>query len=236
MKTGLLALALTLPVFGTGALAADLAAPATTYAVPVAETPFTWAGAYFGAAVGYGWGSTSHEYIGGPGDGAPSGNSDPDGVLGGVYAGYNFQWEGLVVGVEGDIEAADLSGSYSNANGITSTGSADMTWDASIRARIGAAFGRSLLYATGGVAFAGYDFEGGPLPKPACCGYSDTLTGWTVGGGWDFAITSRWITRVEYRYTDYGSTSGKLKPTFPGTKMRTENTTSVVRLGVAYKF
>lgn len=236
MKTSLLALLLTLPVCGTTALAADLAAPAPITVVPVAETPFTWAGAYFGAAIGYGWGSTSHEYIGGPGDGAPSGNSDPDGVLGGVYAGYNFQWDAVVLGVEGDIEAADLSGSYSNSNGITSTGSADMTWDASIRARIGAAFGRSLLYATGGVAFAGYDFEGGPLPKPACCGYSDILTGWTVGGGWDFAITSRWITRVEYRYTDYGSTSGKLKPTFPGTKMRTENTTSVVRLGVAYKF
>jgi hypothetical protein len=163
----LLALMLALPVCGTTALAADLAAPAATYVVPVAETPFTWAGAYFGAAIGYGWGSTSHDYIGGPGGGAPSGNSDPDGVLGGVFAGYNFQWNGVVVGFEGDIEAADLSGSYTDKSGLTSAGSADMTWDASIRARLGAAFGRSLLYTTGGIAFAGYEFEGGPLPSPS---------------------------------------------------------------------
>ena len=236
MKIKRFAMMLVLPVFGTTALAADLAVPSPGVAIPVAETPFSFAGAYFGAAVGYGWGSTSHEYIGGPGGGAPSGNSDPDGVLGGVYAGYNFQWNNIVVGFEGDIEAADLNGSYTDKSGITSTGSADMSWDASIRARLGAAFGRSLLYATGGIAFAGYDFEGGPLPKPVCCGYSDTLTGWTVGAGWDFAVAPRWITRFEYRYTDYGGTSEKLKPTYPGTKMRTENTTSVVRLGVAYKF
>lgn len=235
MKIGLAAFVLASTVGATGAIAADLAATTVTV-VPIAETPFTFAGAYFGAAVGYGWGSTSHDYIGGPGGGAPSGNSDPDGVLGGIYAGYNFQWNNMVVGFEGDIEAADLNGSYTDKNGITSTGSASMNWDASIRARLGAAFGRSLLYATGGVAFAGYDFEGGPLPKPACCGYSDTLTGWTLGAGWDFAVTSHWITRIEYRYTDYGSTSDKLKPTFPTTKMRTENSTSVIRLGAAYKF
>jgi outer membrane immunogenic protein len=74
------------------------------------------------------------------------------------------------------------------------------------------------------------------VPAPPCCGYSETLTGWTLGAGWDFAVTSHWITRIEYRYTDYGSTSDKLKPTFPGTRMHTENTTSVIRLGAAYKF
>jgi outer membrane immunogenic protein len=45
--------------------------------------------------------------------GAPSGNSHPSGGLGGAYAGYNFQAGRFVTGLEGDIEGANLSGSYS---------------------------------------------------------------------------------------------------------------------------
>jgi outer membrane immunogenic protein len=219
--------------FSTVAFAADLPAAAPVYAPAV--TPFTWSGIYFGAQGGYGWGSTSQTFEGGV---APSGNSNPQGWLGGGYLGFNWQINNIVLGLEGDFEAADLNGSFRNTSGVTSAGSADMNWDASIRGRLGMAFDRSLLYATGGVAFAEYDLKGGPdfgSPIP-CCGFTDTLTGWTVGAGFEQAWTKHLTTRIEYRYTDYGKSSGGLPPTFPGVKMSTKNTTNVVRVGVGYKF
>jgi len=217
----------------SAALAADLpVAAAPTYAPAV--TPFTWSGIYFGAQGGYGWGSTSQSFS----NGAPSGNSDPQGWLGGVYLGYNWQGNNVIFGLEGDFEGADINGSFTRNSGSTSAGSADMNWDASIRGRLGLAFDRSLLYATGGVAFADYDFKGGPnfgSPIP-CCGYSDTLTGWTVGAGWEHAWTNHFTTRIEYRYTDYGKANGNLSAPFSSVKMPTKSTTNVVRVGIGYKF
>ena len=117
----------------SAAFAADLpAAVAPTYA-PAAVTPFNWSGVYFGAQGGYGWGSTSQSFEGG----APSGNSNPQGWLGGGYLGFNWQLNNVVLGLEGDFEGADLNGSFRNNSGATSAGSADMNWDASIRGRLG---------------------------------------------------------------------------------------------------
>ncbi len=93
-----------------------------------------------------------------------------------------------------------------------------------------------MIYATGGAAFGGFEFKGGPNWNRSCCGYSDTLTGWTVGAGVEHAFTDHLITRLEYRYTDYGTASGMLDPAFSTTKMKTDSTTSVVRAGIAYKF
>jgi outer membrane immunogenic protein len=213
------------------AAAADLSEASPGYGKP-APAAIVWTGFYTGVQGGYGWGSTSHSFD----NGAPSGNSRPSGWLGGVHAGYNFQMGRMVTGLEGDIEGAGLSGSFVNTSGFTSTGSARMSWDASLRARFGAAFGPSLPYLTGGVAFAGYKFAGGPTFLPLCCSYSATLTGWTAGGGWDYAINRYLIWRIEYRYTDYGKASGGLPPSFPGTKMPTNSTTSVVRVGLSYKY
>ncbi len=33
---------------------------------------------------------------------------------------------------------------------------------------------------------------------------NETLHGWTVGTGVDYALTDRIFTRLEYRYNDYG--------------------------------
>jgi outer membrane immunogenic protein len=34
-----------------------------------------------------------------------------------------------------------------------------------------------------------------------------TRTGWTVGGGVDYALTNQWSIGVEYRYSDFGRTT-----------------------------
>ena len=114
----------------------------------------------------------------------------------GVFGGYNWQsgWGGIA-GIEADIEWADI-GDDSSTGGVAF--STDMVWDGSVRLRAGwGAFDRSLLYITGGFAFAG--LEGNVSPGPAA---DSTEWGWTAGVGADYAFTNSLFGRLEYRYTD----------------------------------
>ena len=81
----------------------------------------------------------------------------------------------------------------------------------SIRGRLGVAWDRVLIYATGGVAFGGIntditvfgtDFFGTPVFGSG--NRSTTRVGWTVGGGLQYAVTNNWSVRAEYRFTDFG--------------------------------
>ena len=222
--------------FSLGFAQAASAADMPVKARPIAPAPvaYKWTGCYLGAQVGYGWGKSEHSFS----NGAPTDNSDPRGWVGGGHAGCNYQFpsSNIVVGVEGDYEGADLHGSFVNATGATSVGSANMKSDGSIRGRLGWAWDRSLLYVTGGWAFARYDFGGGPIPPPPCCGYSATPSGWTAGVGWEYAFTNIISGRIEYRHADYGTSSSGLPPTFPTVTMPVRNTTDVVRAGVSIKF
>jgi outer membrane immunogenic protein len=200
--------------------------------VVVAPAAYDWSGIYVGLQAGYLSGNADHSFS----NGAPSGDSGPDGFIGGVYAGYNWQFGNTVFGIEGDIEGGDINGSYSNVTGATSVGTSDLNWQASVRARLGYAAGRYLLYVTGGWAYGDFDFGGGPVPLPVAGGYSQSLNGWTVGGGAEAMFTANWIGRIEYRYTDFGTASGTLAPGFPGVTMPVDVDTHAVRVGLAYKF
>ncbi len=73
---------------------------------------------------------------------------------------------------------------------------------ASIRGRVGYAWDRVLIYATGGVAFAELNAH-----LQTILGYdsvSNTRTGWTIGGGIEYAISNNWSVRAEYRYAQFG--------------------------------
>src|SRR5262249_29629416 len=89
---------------------------------------------------------------------------------------------------------------------------------ASLRARLGYAWDRTLLYATGGVAFTNVKFSANFQPTTcfnaagapfACPGLStedsQTFTGGTVGAGIEYAVTNNLIAGIEGRYTWYGN-------------------------------
>lgn len=194
-------------------------------------TAADWTGFYIGGQVGYLWGQSDHSFP----VNAPSDNSDPKGAVYGAHIGYNHQFDAIVVGVEGDVEKTRADGSFNNTTGDTSSGSAEINSQASVRGRLGYAIGEFLPYVTGGVAYADYDFGGGPSGGP-CCGYSETLVGWTLGGGLEYAISTRFSARLEYRYTDFGRASGGLPPDFPLVTMPVDNKTQVVRLGISFHF
>ncbi len=227
MKIKALLLASTVALLAaSGAKAADdiVDEPAPVIAAPT----FTWNGAYIGGQIGYGWGKSGFS-----GDIATFDSVKPDGFLGGLYAGYNFDLgNNVVLGVDGDITYNDVSKGVDVYDGDLAVGSFDnkLRWSGAVRARAGYAFDRFLPYIAGGVAFGSVKNNGDIYGV----GFSEskTLTGWTVGGGFDYAATDNVILRLEYRYTDYGDKSFD----FNGLRVKNDFKTNEVRLGVAYKF
>ena len=177
--------ALAVSLAGISAQAADLTPPPAPVEPETVTPVFTWSGPYIGAEGGYSWNTFE-----------PDGTSNVDangGVLG-VFGGYNYQFDNnWVVGVEGDV--------LPNWNKEdVAFGSVETTWQGSVRARVGYAFDNALIYGTAGWAIA--RAEANP---DVGSDQSDTLNGWTVGAGIDYAFTQNIFARGEYRYTDYGS-------------------------------
>lgn len=188
------------------AFAADLPAyePAPAVAAPVPS--FSWTGPYLGVQAGYQWGDTN------------VGRVKPEGAMVGGYLGYNVQLDNspVVAGVETDFN-------WSNADDRAGGVKFDQRWNGATRARIGYAFDRFLVYGAGGVAYASTKATVAGVGKD-----TKTNVGWTVGGGAEYAITDNVATRVEYRYTDYGSD----KYDFGKAKQDEQR----VLAGVSYKF
>jgi outer membrane immunogenic protein len=213
-----------LAVFSGSAFAADSIA-----AAPVA---YEWSGFYVGAQLGYGWGKVkSHDSEIGSGvsDWADSWKSD--GVLGGIHIGYNQAFNSFVLGAEADIEGSAMSGSVNSDFAGTIKTKIDV--QGSLRARLGYATGPALIYATGGLAVAHFDThydESGTTDSS-----SHTKAGWTLGAGVEYALTQKWTTRVEYRYTDFGKFTDN-PATDSAWLYPTDVTTQAVRVGFSYKF
>jgi outer membrane immunogenic protein len=219
-----------LPLAGLIAAAPALAADIPyRQAPPVVEAPivplFTWTGLYLGGQIGYGWGTdTLMVYPAGFGT-----NFTPNGVVGGAHAGFNYQINQFVAGIEGDVEGTGISRTYSPGGAVYNT---KIPVQGSIRGRLGVAFDRVLLYATGGGEFAGFDTSYSGLGSS-----SHTQAGWTVGGGIEYAVTGNWSVRAEYRYTDFGHFTDFTPIAFGlGSSVVHHETENAVRAGFSYKF
>jgi outer membrane immunogenic protein len=189
---------------------------------------FTWTGGYVGGQVGYAWGSGGAEQTDGPG----FADTDPDGFIGGVYVGYNYQMpSNIVIGAELDVVYADVDGNGQvfEAPGIPAEAIAnqELNWSGAARLRLGYAMDRFLPYIAGGIAFGDMDF-GFASPTESAT-FSETFTGWTIGAGVEYAFTDNVVGRVEYRYTDFGSE-------IFDEDAEVDLSTNEVRFGIAYKF
>lgn len=217
MKLRLLTLAAGIAAFASPAFAADpiLYDPAPVPAGPT-EWPaaFDWTGAYVGVQGGYAWTRLS-----------PAGASDEDfdGGTAGAYAGFNFQHDNFVFGIEGDVNYSWNERSFAVPGlGTTDVGT---DWDGSVRGRLGYAFDRTMVYGTGGIAFARGFVDPVGLSKE-----TETFTGWTVGGGVEHAFTDNLIARAEYRYSDFG------RKDFGLAGANFDLHQHAVRVGLGYKF
>ena len=213
------------------AVAAD---PAVVEEVVVVEPSYNWSGVYVGGQVGYVFdGSAEYEY---PESDFYDYNNDLDGLIGGAYVGYNYQFSNnIVLGGEADIAWGDLQGSELASDG-NYTGETKLEWMGSLRARLGYAFDRLLPYVTGGVAFGHAKFD-----ETGIGGYDGKadfdLRGWTLGAGAEYAVTDNWILRGEYRYTQFNEKDfTSVTSAGDSADYSVDVHTNDFRIGAAYKF
>jgi outer membrane immunogenic protein len=183
------------------AVAADLPppvmpAPPPTYA-PL-PPPYNWTSIYVGANAGYGF-STATATVSAFGLTA-SANQTLNGFLGGGQVGALYQYGYAVFGFEGDFDATGQSKSMTIA-GATATDK--IPWLSTARVRVGAAWDRVLLYATGGGGWGQFSTTitgpGGSLST------AQWQFAWVVGAGIEYGITQNLSARVEYLYADTGN-------------------------------
>ena len=209
---------------GGVAAAADLppVSAAPYYKAPAAYVPlaYTWSGFYLGINGGGAWGRSSWT--------TGNGFDTSGGFVGGTI-GYNYQVEQAVLGIEGDIDWADIDGTTTNA--CPAGCKTSDTWLATVRGRIGYAADRFMPFVTGGAAFGDVRASTPGFPQ----GGADK-TGWTVGGGLEAALAGNWTAKVEYLYVDLGSFNCGLNC---GAGLTTDNVSfhaNLLRAGVNYKF
>ena len=216
MKKYLLASVAALGLVAAGAAsAADLPSRKGPVAAPVYMPPaFSWTGFYVGANAGYGWGNVNANGFANVGD--------LDGFVGGGQVGYNYQMGQFVLGLEADLQGADLSSG--NNLGLVNV---KTEYFGTVRARVGVAFDRFMPYITGGWAY------GNVKTAIPALGFSSDRThtgGFAVGAGLEYAVTNNIIAGVEYLYVDLGEKNILGANTKVGTDF------SVVRARLSYKF
>jgi outer membrane immunogenic protein len=206
--------------------AADLSvAPLYTKAPPAPTAPaYNWSGFYLGVNGGGGWGHSNWD--------TSATRVGTSGGLAGGTAGYNYQFNNnVVLGVEGDIDWAHINGTNTSAGCVAGCTTGD-TWLSTVRGRLGYAFGGIMPYVTGGLAVG--DIK---ASTPGFPGASATNTGWTAGGGVEFALpgTSNWTAKAEYLHVDLGRFNcGVNCNGTPTDNVSAHN--DIVRAGVNYRF
>jgi outer membrane immunogenic protein len=188
------------------AQAADAVRP--VYRAPIGAI-YDWTGFYVGGHVGF---------ISTDGD---------SGFLGGGQAGFNYQVGQWVFGVEGQMSATSIrnsAGGVITLNGVPmgrvgAEGSLD--WVSTLAGRAGFAFDRWLVYGKLGAAWAhgsASAFVTGPGVGTSIS-TSDTVSGWMLGLGTEYALRNNWSAKIEYNMMDFN----------PGT-------IHVVKAGMNYRF
>jgi outer membrane immunogenic protein len=205
------------------AAAADLPVKARP-ALPPIVTVYNWSGCYIGGNAGGKWATTRDDVLVGAVPGSPAVTSSFDRAtgstfLGGGQVGCNWQAPGSnwVFGVEGDADWHRWTVGRTQPVTVSplvvgDTFDVTSRWQASFRGRVGYAWDRWMLYATGGLAItearvgSNFPIFVGAVTFPATSAVdTKTLLGATVGGGLEYAITNNWSVGVEGRYSWYGN-------------------------------
>jgi outer membrane immunogenic protein len=192
-------------------------------------------------------------------------NNNNSGFTGGIQAGYNYQIGSFVVGAEADINYLEhnnhralytspffygdpagpaaggivgglgdpFSGYYQVLAGNNNNN--NNNYFGTVRARLGWAIDRALLYVTGGLAYGAQNYNRagyvaywaqpraiapivGPVGNPTFYyGFGNGFynnnnnnnIGWTVGAGAEYAFTNNWTVKLEYLYAQSGNNNNR---------------------------
>jgi outer membrane immunogenic protein len=247
MRKFVVLLALAGLAFGGPAFAADMAAKALPPPPPPPAPVYSWTGFYVGGTVGVDWqSSTFNDPVGDIAAAPGSVHNDGTSFEAGFTAGYNWQFQSIVLGVEGDWNWANFNktspGYFEASPGAPATIQSKSDWFSTIRGRAGWATGNMLLYATGGVAFVNYSDAAQYNYSPYFCGQSGgywscpsgTATGYTVGGGIEAKLWQNWSFKLEYLYLEAPTIN--TTDTTQGAPYSWKYSANVVRVGANYHF
>ena len=208
-----------------------------------------WSGYYAGGHLGYAWGSSNWTAPGASGSLDLAQPVDTFAETGsffeGLQAGYNYMLPNRVL-IGAEIDASFPA--FQNLAGISIGGISNFTpptlgpvsysetvlSSGTVRGRIGYATGNWLFYATGGFAWS-YDqltltqLASGTTDMPFLW-----RLGWAAGAGVEIPILPHWTARLEYLFTDYG-TSGVLFAN-AGQRFNSDFSLQELRAGLNYRF
>jgi outer membrane immunogenic protein len=259
----------------SSAFAADMAVKAPP--PPLVEPGFNWTGFYIGVNAGGDWGRSNTDspiangicptcYI-------PSVIADINaqrfqtingsGFTGGAQAGYNYQVNRFVLGVEADINAFRVAGATTTSAFFTAfpggagsipptyTNSVSTNWLFTGRGRVGFAANNWLFYGTGGVAVTDLSYRhtyaegvfGGASSATETSSASATKVGYAVGAGFEYAWSRAWSVKAEYLYLNFPGANSTAPVIFPPATVggsafthSADLTANIVRVGLNYHF
>jgi outer membrane immunogenic protein len=197
------------------AFAADL--PMQTYkSAPAMVAVYNWTGFYVGVNGGYGWGSQdpltlfSNRF--------DRTNFNINGGMVGGTIGAQIQQGYVVLGIEGDLDWANIKGSGTSTPtigggllfpaGIALNIATNTSAVGTARIRAGVAMNNWLFYATGGAAFVKNSATGTSIGGVACgtlglfpnCAASSWRPGLAAGLGAEWGFAQNWSAKFEYLY------------------------------------
>lgn len=204
---------------------------------------FNWNGLYVGANVGGAWASNTVVQSNHVGP-FSSETIDASGVVGGGHLGYNWMGaSGLLVGIEADISAADLSGTATHNERAQFNERVDAY--GTVRGRFGLVASNWLFYGTGGFAWGNDSFTrtqisevlGSTPPLGDVRTNSSTRTGWVAGGGIEYGFATNWTARVEYLHLELGDESFSFTASNSIFRLVDQGSLGIdtVRVGVSYQ-
>ena len=266
-SVALVALGLVAPA----AFAAERPVPYTPPPPPVPV--YTWTGCYVGASAGTsnghsdGFSTTPGSTALGLGPGGTNiplfatqltGSFDLSGFIGGGQLGCNLQVGVWVWGVEVDGSATNKSGQQNAATGPNLLIGPNVVqnqlnfwelqerWLVTARGRLGwTIWDKTMVYVTGGAAWAKIDSSLWVIGNQIATGIQQTNTrsGWTVGGGLEYALGYGWSVKGEFLYVDFGDWNtlncvavGPGCPTGTITNVNVNLKDYVWRAGMNYRF
>jgi len=242
--------------------AADLGRPVYK-AAPVVAPPvpiFSWTGCYVGAHVGWGWGKTDTtvtrvcasagaQTVGGTrAFKAATGGIDTSGAIFGGQVGCDYQFAGnFVIGIQGSLAGTAIDGVGPDPFDPTDPSEfihVKTDWIGDVTGRLGFTgwFPQAMIYIKGGGAWKQdrIHWASDVCDEAACGGFfKHTFSGWTVGGGIEWAFAPNWSAFVEFDHYDFGNKRvniGFSTDGFQSLALDVKERIETVKVGINYRF